>query len=264
MTAFEGEQLLLATDFDNTVALTFEPAPNDMTVERAYEAAVQRILGEKCLALYQAKGGLRNRAPGEIVAELAPELDSRARNLKTEDLIEAKLSTLTSQVGQRLPDGAIWPRATDGFNRFWAAVSDSTDVTTAVTSSGHDDFIRRFYEVQELAPPDIMVTDDMMRPLTARLPLSLCVKPAPLLLDLVHYQWLDRQGVEADLDNRNESRENIFYTGDDPLKDGQLALNAGVRFMLIDPADSEQCWQKVGRAMNLAEYAGQGGADVRQ
>jgi hypothetical protein len=244
-----AQRELSANDFDGTIAITSEPAPNGMTVALAYEAAVQRVLGTNALSEYQAGGGLRNRAPSEVIIELAPTLETEAVRRKTEDLVSAKLSVLSDQVGQRLPDGAFWPRPTEGFTDFWTKITAHPQMDTAIVSSGHQAFIERFYEVQDLPGPDLMVTDDDMRPLMEYLAPELCVKPGRLLLDIVHGRWLALHDIEPTYENLKTSRERIIYAGDDPNKDGGLADNAGVRFMHIDPDDSLIRWFALGEVL---------------
>src|ERR1044071_4449362 len=99
--AFEDASLL-ASDFANTVAFTSEPLPGGKTVEEAYEVAIYEVLGPEVLHNYIKNGGLRNRSPMEIVAELKPDLSVDIRRQKTEDLVEKKMDILLPQFGQRL------------------------------------------------------------------------------------------------------------------------------------------------------------------
>jgi hypothetical protein len=255
MTAQELPPKLFATDFDGTYALTQEPGPNGMNVARAYDLAVEQLFGFDGLQKYTASGGLRNRAPSEVINQLAPDLDNDQLQQKTEDLIDTKLFHLLSQVGQRLPEGDIWPRLAPGFSSIWQNICVATNINTAVISSGHTEFIRRFHEVHELSEPDIMVTDDDMRPLSAQLPPQECVKPSKLLLNIAFTTWINEQGLGLmDIQEIVEAYNGVIYVGDDPNKDGRLAENFGAPFVHINPADYPVSWQKVGELLLPETY----------
>jgi ribonucleotide monophosphatase NagD (HAD superfamily) len=53
-------------------------------------------------------------------------------------------------------------------------------------------------------------------------------------------------------DHQTVSAENIVYVGDDPIKDGQMAQNYGVAFVLIDQKQSEASWQRAETTLLLA------------
>lgn len=248
------QERLLASDFDGTSHLTSEPAPNGMTVPKAYEHGIGQVFGDDALKKYKDKGGLINRAPFEITKQLLPNADIDTQRKKTEDLVAAKLGVLLHQVGKRVED-SFWPRLNPGFRNIWLPASVEPAIVTGVVSSGHDTFIRRSFEVHDLAPPDLTVTDDDMRPLLERLPAELCVKPSRLLLDLLHYQWLGRRakiGEEAENPELlHDTRERILYIGDDYRKDGALAKNAGVKFVHVESGRSEAAFFHIGRVLNL-------------
>ncbi|MDB5165047.1 MAG: hypothetical protein JWL89_673 [Candidatus Saccharibacteria bacterium] len=242
---------LLASDFDETMAVTSEPAPNGMTVALAYEHAVQKVLGYNALEIYRTQGGLLNRSPVEVTAQLLPvTADDITVQQRSEDLVEAKLEVLSSQVGELLPDGGRWPRPVAGFVNTWNAVSEQPNITTGVTSSGHQPLIERFCDVQEVARPDIMVTDDDMRPLLTHLPTELCVKPGRLIIDLLQHRWLKHLELPVSHETLTFSRNYIVGVGDDGhYKDSRLADNAGIEFVKIDPEDPVPGWQAVGKLL---------------
>jgi hypothetical protein len=240
---------LFATDFDGTYALTQELAPNGMNVTKAYDAAVLALFGEQGFSRYTSLGGLQNRAPSEVVSELLPGLDEEVLHQRTEDLVQIKLSFLSKQIGQKLHDGEIWPRLAPGFKDVWDKISQASTMSTAVISSGHTDFIKRFHEVHELTEADILLTDDDMRPLAASVPAEVCVKPSRLLLDSVFIGWLGMRGLGLD-DWPLELRKlpsTVTYTGDDANKDGNLARNFGAGFIHIDTSDYASSWKQTGK-----------------
>lgn len=241
---------LVLADFDGTYALTQQPAPNGMNVARAYETAVRSLFGEEGAEQYAAMGGLRNRAPSEVVDELLPGLDKDALHRKTEDLIEIKLSLLEKQVGERLSDGSIWPNIAPGFKPVWQAISEAAEISTGVISSGHTGFIERFHDVHEIDRPDIVLTDDHMRPWGQHLPLQDIVKPSPLLLEMAFMEWYWRQGHSiADITPGIMQRAGVVYIGDDPNKDGRLAENAAIDFIHVDRDNYESSWRRVGNLL---------------
>ncbi len=262
-----NNQWLAAHDYDGTIALTSEPAPNGMTVDLAYEAAVEHVFSDHsdAVALYHASGGMNNRAPTEIVSQLLRELgieqDAAAIQSRSEDLVAAKLGHLKSQVGERLPDGAHWPRFTDGFESYWQYLGQKGSITSAILSSGHEAFIRSTFDIHDLAPPDLFVTDDDMRPLTTLLPRKLTEKPSPLLMQLLHERWIDATQAASDHDPYDSglfaaAARRTVYMGDSIKKDGELAHNSGVLFVHIRPQESLCGWQEAARALGITAFSG--------
>lgn len=232
---------LLASDFDGTIALTHEPAPNGMTVPLAYEVAVVRVFGHSALQQYQAEGGLNNRAPLEIVRQLAPGMDTSTLYQRAEDLVEVKLAHLMSEVGNRSADGERWPRPTSGFVSFWRGISPRSDIDTAVVSSGHQAFIEKFFDVQGLGQPDILVTDDDMRPLMTTYEPEQLVKPSAFLLQMAHARSAARRR-RLGLVPPVVPRDRVAYVGDDLVKDGRLADNAAVEFVHFRQEKPDASW----------------------
>jgi hypothetical protein len=247
---FQDRRLFL-TDFDNTYALTNQPAPNGINVQTAYELAIERIFGLEGLDQYIAVGGLNNRTPGEIVDQLAPDLDQDARQTKTDDLVEEKLSHLLDQVGRRLTeDGAFWPRLSRNFRQLWMQMVDSPSLSTGVVTSGHRAFVDKFHDIHALAKPEFMLTDDEMRPMSSTRPIEQCVKPSRLLLEIIHKQWLAK--YDEPESSRVASKPQLVYAGDDIVKDGKLAENYGVLFRRIDALRTpEHSWHLVADALHL-------------
>ncbi len=203
-------------DFDGTVVRTFEPSPQGIGVHQAYQHAVTNLLGRDACAHYLAEGGLRNRAPREVVQRLLEVGYGNGCDLgeATEHLVEHKVTCLlTKAFGQPLEDGTPWPRLTQGFAVFWQKIKPHSDVFTAILSSGHEECIVKTFCMHNLMPPDLIVTDDEFR----RLEKPIC-KPDPEL-----WQYMLRKADVA--------FQSATYFGDDPIKDGGLARNVGVPFL---------------------------------
>ena len=255
-----GTTFLLAADSDNTIALTSEPAPNGMNVELAYQEAIGKVLGHVALEEYNRTNGLNNRAPGEVVQQLWPNFDPGASAQTAADLVDAKLELLLPQIGRRLTDGELWPRPVEGFvaawHRFDEMLTVGMAVTRAVVSSGHDAFIERFFEVQGLNSPDIVVTDDTLRREVSFYDYAQYVKPSPRLMELVHSKWLRWHGLEfSDLSagDVDAMRKRTLYIGDDRKKDDKLAEAANVRFIRIV---SDGSWLVAsGMLLNMIRWA---------
>jgi len=204
---------LLVSDFDGTIAQTFEPSPNSMAVDKAYDLAVYDLFGKKGMEAYRASGGLRNRNPGEVVASLIER--GYSKNIITvEDLVQRKLGYLLAEIGPN------WPKPCQGFFQFYQVIECMDSVEFAILSSGHEEFIKKTFSIWGLNPPDIMLTDDDLSGYNPPLPLELASKPSPFLFELIQEEW----GGE---------RKHMVMFGDDPEKDGKLAQNAGVPFGLF-------------------------------
>ena len=157
--------ILLASDYDETQFHTFDPAPEGIGVNEAYELAIAQVLGPYALDEYRRQGGHNNRTPSEIVESLLGRsnghllekiVDLSRDGASGEDLyefvanqpepdmvqgwiwapeeqlriisgvvVEFKLKPLTRQIGQRIDENSFWPRPTKGFIDFAKAIEDA-------------------------------------------------------------------------------------------------------------------------------------------
>lgn len=261
---------LLVLDFDGNVANTFAQSPNGIGVNEAYQGAIETIFGKHGLEVYRQLGGLKNRAPEELIGLILRECSNSENFLNSakkclankcakleglvpegkgasmvwsrnnserictiaEMLVRLKLNILLEEIC------SDWPLACKDFVSFISVVNKIKDtginVSLAILSSGHDKFIKKTFSTWGIDMPAVMVTDDDMRGRTYPKKTKDRVKPSPFLFDLVQSRW---QGIE--LTNQTElaieARGRMMYFGDDPNKDGLLAKNSGVPFGLYDP-----------------------------
>lgn len=224
-------------DFDNTAFLTAAPpGEGGIDVATAYELAINEIFGTEILTAYRKAGGLRNRGPSEVVQELAPGRSSSEVSQLAEQLVAAKLSHLIDQIG--LPvGGGFWPMPCEGFLPFWRWFAKQ-DIRTGVISSGHTAFIERVFQLYDLQPPRVIVSDDDVRR-RHYANLRWRVKPGTFQLTLARLRLADEYG-ESPKSASFHDKSGIIYFGDDALKDGGLARAAGVRFGHFDPQVSAE------------------------
>lgn len=235
---------LIALDFDGTIADTFQKSPADVGVEKAYERAIAKIFNDSAVEKYKNRGGLRNRAPLEIVQELAPRAkDSEIKELLT-SLIASKLDVLVDEIGKPFEDGSTWPRPVSGYFEFLEALdrahTDGQHIDTLILSSGHEPFIRKVYESWDIQKPDHIVAQETTEKILGNI-----VKPSSLLMNLAHHIWSTGYRVDASGLDFKELRSRTLYVGDSKEQDGKLAENSHVSFVLIDPEDTAKSWQKV-------------------
>lgn len=236
---------LLAEDFDGTIAKTFEPSPGGVDVHVAYEFAIDELFGPGACDVYRQNGGLRNRAPREVVTDLVgPEEEAVVTEL-TDRLVGAKLGVLVSEIGRHFDDGSVWPRPVEGYLDLRSYIEkgrqDGRLVDEAIISSGHQPFIAATYAAWGLTPPEIIVASEITTAHPVYRPEQL-IKPAPELMEVARDLWRTAYGLIARTD---EERERMWYVGDDPVKDGELARNSGIWFTLIDPINSAECWRQI-------------------
>lgn len=244
--AFDSWQLA-AFDFDGTQALTNEPGPMGMNVERASLLAVTKVLGADALYRYLRDGGLKNRAPGQVIDDLKTYEDPVARTHAIDDFIAYKLGLLTAQVGKRLDGNAFWPRPVPGFTEAWDRLQgyqqEGGRVNTAIVSSGHTGFIEKFYDLNGLPLPQVVVTEDTIRTEVPEADYGVYVKPGARLMELVHAKWAALHGLSPQ--QAGDMAARTVYVGDDPVKDGGLARNSGASFVRILPDIPEASWHQV-------------------
>jgi hypothetical protein len=243
--------VLSSNDFDGTIARTFDPSPNRIGITEAYRHAIGVVLGGTALETYLATPGEHsNRAPMEIVSSLDPNLEDSALVEATSALIDAKLEILMNEVG-RHADGSMWPKAVDGFLPLWERIYEQRRegalIDTSIISSGHTPFIEKiFRELWDMPLPDILITDDTVRQHYSHIPIADVVKPSPFMMQLAQKRWAIMYRLEGvPQDDNYPSR--IIYAGDDAVKDGGLAANAGVDFVRIEQHAPEEGWLEVGR-----------------
>ncbi len=211
--------LKFVLDFDGNMARTFDPSPNKIGVNEAYCSAMENLFGNNGKRAFQRAGGLQNRAPIELLKavqeqglEIIGSLEDAA-----EKLVSAKLSILLGEISP------AWPMPCLGYAEFNAELyqlrQNGSDIRLAILSSGHLAFIEktlRMWESQWKHPvfwPDAILSDDDLRHLP--IPVEKKVKPSAFLFELIR----EKMGAGT-----------FIYFGDDPEKDGRLAVAAGVPF----------------------------------
>lgn len=242
---------LAVFDFDNTVADTFAPSPNGLDVHTAYDIALEQLFGEP--HLLKVVGGLKNRAPTELVHDIVraePKLVVHA--MRTYDLLRTRVQHLMPK-GTGIPLVPIkgdnylpllgemivrlkleclagevspqWPRPFDGVGELFEELR-TRKKKLALISSGHDSFIRSSFKAWGIQCPDIVLSDDVLRPLPG--PIAQKSKPSKLL---IHYLLM--MAAQSRIDARWDQ---LAYFGDDLVKDGGLARNADIPFGWYNPA----------------------------
>ena len=248
---WSASQRLVAVDFDDTTNLTSERSPELLTVDQASVLALTTILDATTAANYSESGGHGGRTPAKIIADLHPDMTEDEVQAYTAQFVTEKMALLSQQIGTVLPDGALWPRVTDGFADCWNKLGENNPgcVTTAVLSAGHEPFIHASFDLHGLNRPDILVTDDLLIDL-------MCLagqpipgpkergKPSPYIMDAAIGLWLERFGVDPTTTSIHRS-EQILFVGDSVEKDGGLAQNTGAAFMHLEHEMARETWQAV-------------------
>lgn len=222
---------LVVLDFDGTIAETMKPSPRGMDVLTASTYTVTDLFGREGYQYYvETLKGLQNREPGELVREILNGLgmSSELQKETTEDFVEIKLSYLVSEINENWP--RLYPGAKDFFN---FAYSGQIPVDIGIVSSGHDDFIKRVFEVNDIPSPDILVTSDILR--RRRMPERDRHKPNPYQLAVAHRLWQTMQNDNGNVDfgnlNSVSEKDRMIYVGDDSVKDGGLAIRSRIPFV---------------------------------
>jgi len=251
-----GSARLLVKDFDGTVAQTFEPSPSGINVEQASQQAIDVVFGASAVDEYVRDGGLRNRAPLEVVKALAPDATPTELRVLQTSFVNSKLGVLISDVGSEFEDGSTWPRPMPGYldlqERIESARSEGALIDDLILSSGHKDFIDAVYASWGIPSPTHIIAEEAMR----ERGLGHRVKPSSVLMKVAHTVWADQYGVVFNRDIAADVRSRTVFVGDDPDKDGTLAKRSGVEnFHLINKDNSVETWGKIALWLNLEELA---------
>ena len=252
----EAYQLAVKDIFGQTGLEIYEKAGG--LQNRAPEEIVSLILTENSQMIRQAEACFDQK--NKTLKRLVPEGkgaslewisgdNKRLQKTIAEMLVLIKLSYLMDEIGTSFPDGAVWPQPCAGFLDFIRAIeglrTEGLDIQNAIISSGHDEFIKKTFVVWGLDPLRIMLTDDDMRGRSYPAEFQKRVKPSSYLFDIIQSQWI-ADGILFSEYARHielifETRKGMMYFGDDWIKDGGLARNAGVPFGLFDPEQNFDC-----------------------
>ncbi|QQG44463.1 MAG: hypothetical protein HYW86_00920 [Candidatus Roizmanbacteria bacterium] len=226
---------LLACDFDGTLFETYNPSPNNISIKKSYELALDAIFGSGIGQRYLRLFGLYSKAPTEIVKELLEWakynenwinkardfFDREGPNIKdlipemqnnqltwdetspektiSQILVGQKLRHLLEEIGKSGEDGQIWPQPCEDALIFLRTVDElkkeGVPIDMEIISSGHESFIRRTFDTYQLTQPDILVTEDDVRSRKYPTEMKRRVKPGQFPLALAHFKWLDEQGL---------------------------------------------------------------------
>jgi len=271
-----NKRYLIVSDFDETLFYTSVDSPDKMNVKKAYELAIAKIFGELGTYIFETiglhgrtpseltsdildwakdeKANLIQKAldffnrEGAQVAQLIPESKSnsliwneRSPEITiTQMLVGTKLSYLINEIGKKDWAGEMWPRPCSGALEFMHALErlkeEGAPLDFAVLSSGHELFIRKSFAVWDLPQPEIIVTEDDIRPRKYPEGKDTRFKPGPFPIALTHFKWLRRQGISSDnpsfMANAMESKNRILCIGDDPYRDSLMAHRAKIKSYL--------------------------------
>lgn len=237
-------------DFDGTVALTFAPSPHNVTVASAYDTAIDAVFGARALMYYRANGGLGNRAPIEIVKQLAPEALGAEQVELLGRLDNAKLAVLLEEITEQ------WPRPTVGYHSFVQRLQSNRRrhdrITDAIISSGHESFIAKTYNAWGMQMPTIILAQEAISAMAMTEKIALPTKPSTTIMRFAHTAWRANFGHPPTPQISASDAARMQYIGDDKMKDGQMAANAGIKFHLLDPSNSQKIWDRLAGELELA------------
>lgn len=231
-----GNRYLFLFDFDNTLAKSFEPSPNDVSVQSATEAAIGSTMGDIGRALYDGIGGFSNRSPGELIRDLDYAENKKEEEELTDTFVEEKMRAFKPELEKG------WPEPFEGVIEFLQQISEinkagNTKIDIGILSAGHTEFIQKAFENWGVKKPNILITDDDLRKLDHPEQAERKMKPSVFLFTHAHKKWLYECGLQDEDCNRElvrSSRGRILYFGDDPIRDGELARIANVPFVHFD------------------------------
>lgn len=235
--------MLSCLDFDGTVADTLTPSPNNIDVERGYLIAVEEVFGRPARERYEHEGGLRNRAPIEVVQQLARGATDEEQHVLHTKLDAAKLGVLVNEISP------TWPRPIPGFEHYVktlnAARRASVLIDTAIVSSGHASFIDATFRTWGIFEPTFMLEQDAMRAIAVARNEVMPFKPDSRIFGYATLLWRNAHKVpDGPFMPTVSERRRMHYIGDGDV-DEQLAKNAAIPFFRIHAANTEHSWRTV-------------------
>lgn len=229
-------------DFDGTMAQTFLPSPHNISVNEAYCGAIDAVFGLDALTKYQQEGGHCNRAPIEIVRQLAGDANAAEQTTLLKQLDEAKLGILLPEIGPS------WPLPVPGFASFSKKIEHMQaehPVDVIVTSSGHDAFIRRTLDVWGIFRPSAIVAQELIQQIANAHGETMPFKPDQRVISYAAAVWHGLYRITSGVvPPSSKERQRMSYVGDGAV-DRELAANAQIAFHYIDASAPEVSWQRV-------------------
>ena len=157
-------------------------------------------------------------------------------------LIIRKLSYLMGEVGIPDRNGNSWPLPCEGVLNFFYSLGllkkENAPIDFAIVSSGHESFIRKTLEAWKMPQPDVLVTEDDLRPRKFPQEAEDKFKPGVFPVALAHFLWLKNQGIVFSKEIGLDTKERIIHIGDTPTKDLVMAAMAGIKCNFLYPHTS--------------------------
>lgn len=100
-----------------------------------------------------------------------------------------------------------------------------------------------------------MLAQEKLADLAERDEIALPTKPNGIIMLYAYNAWraLHQLPEAQTIDSQDVPR--MIYAGDDRVKDGELAVQNGISFMLIRPEDAAQTWQEIALHCELGQLA---------
>lgn len=156
----------------------------------------------------------------------------------TQMVVARKLQYLFDEIGRKDAEGRMWPQPCEGTIDFLKTMESlrrqGMPIDTAIISSGHEAFIRKTLEVWGIEPPQVLVTDDDIRPRQFPEEDQRRFKPGQLPLAIAHREWLRQQNILRDqgvdfMTEAIDSKKRMVYVGDSIEKDGLMAYRGKIQ-----------------------------------
>ena len=71
------------------------------------------------------------------------------------------------------------------------------------------------------------------------------------IMRFAHTAWRSYFGFPPTMQVPSDELARMKYVGDDEIKDGQMATDAGVEFYLLNPSSSHQTWARLALGLGL-------------
>lgn len=278
------KRYLIAADFDGTLFNTANPSPSGMTVEKAYVQSLNDIFGKGVGEEFFSANGFRGEAPSQIMQNvlsmqdeylignakrlhqehngnfprIIPESqdgtirwdDENPQTTITSMLVVNKLDYLLQEIGKLDQYGNPWPLPCAGVLDFFRSLQSlreqGSPIDFAIISSGHESFIRKALKVWSMPQPDILVTEDNLRLRKFPQEAEIKFKPGVFPVALVHFIWLQNQGLTFSKEIGLDTKTRIMHIGDTPTKDLVMADRAGIKSNFLYPSTS---WKTIAETL---------------
>jgi hypothetical protein len=260
--------VLAVADFDGTVTDPYVEHEGILSVHEIAIASIDRILGRDARDRWYARPDdcqvSLDSSLAATLTYLVPDATPQNHAEMTKRIVDTQVEQLISQIGQRLPDGSLWPKLVPGFVECWEAITkakahdehedDKRVVSTAFLSRGYERYINAVLAHYDIVAPDHLIAHEQTDSTRYHGILGDEVgKGYGLQLNTLAQRWMLSFGITV-IDEFKPRPDQITLIGDS-ASDIREAESLKANMIFIDPEHPERAWKEMAQFVKLGKLS---------